>query len=160
MVVPNVWLRTSSPSGALNGARRQLERWFDDFPAQISETWTMPAEIVETAEELRFALELPGLRPEEIELTLENGVLTVSGEKKIEQREGETVDNYRLAERRYGRYSRSFRLPGTVDTNRVEASCENGVLTIRLPRVEAAKPRRIPVANAGETQQLTHRPEQ
>jgi HSP20 family protein len=160
MVVPNVWLRTSSPLGTLNGARRQLERFLADYPTQISEAWAMPAEIVETADELRFAIELPGLRPEEIELTLENGVLTLSGDKKIEQREGETADNYRLAERRYGRHTRSFRLPGTVDTNRVQASCENGVLTIRLPRVEAAKPRRIPVAGAGETQQVTPRPEQ
>jgi HSP20 family protein len=159
MVIPNVWLRTSSPLGTLNGARRQVERLFDDYPAGISETWTMPAEIVETADELRFAIELPGLRPEEIELTIENGVLTVSGDKKIERRDGETEDNYRLAERRYGRYTRSFRLPGTVDTNRVQANCENGVLTIRLPRAEAAKPRRIPVSGAGETQQVTSRQE-
>jgi HSP20 family protein len=65
----------------------------------------------------------------------------VTGEKKQTQ----TQQNYRLAERRYGRFSRSFRLPATVDTNGVQASCEHGVLTIRLPRAEAAKPRRIQV---------------
>jgi HSP20 family molecular chaperone IbpA len=98
MVAPNVWLRTSSPVDTLNGARRQLERLFADVSTGIDETWTMPAEIVETA------------------------------------------NNYRLAERRYGRYARSFRLPGTVDTNRVQASCEHGVLTMFGPAPSCAGP--------------------
>src|SRR5688500_14352402 len=148
MMVPNVWLRTSSPFNTRNGARG-LEQMLHDLAGQ-PETWSMPAEILESAEELRFALELPGVRPEEIELTVENGVLTVTAEKKHEQ----TDHNYRLAERHYGRFSRSFRLPPTVDTNRVQASYEHGVLTIRLPRAEAAKPRRIPVT-AGEPGQVT-----
>jgi HSP20 family protein len=148
MVVPNVWLRTSAPVGTLNGTGRGLAGLFDEV---LNETWTMPAEIVESADELSFAIEVPGLRPDDIELTIENNVLTVSGEKQQQQ----TEHNYRLAERRYGRFSRSFRLPATVDTNRVHASCEHGVLTIRLPRAEAAKPRRIPVSGAADTQQLT-----
>jgi HSP20 family protein len=148
MVVPNVWVRTSAPFGTLNGMGRGLAGLFDEV---LNETWTMPAEIVESADELRFGIEVPGLRPDDIELTIENNVLTVSGEKKQPQ----TEHDYRLAERRYGRFSRSFRLPATVDTNRVQASCEHGVLTIRLPRAEAAKPRRIPVSAAADTQQLT-----
>jgi HSP20 family protein len=150
MVVPNVWLRTGSPLSTLNGTRRGLENLFEDLASVQPESWSMPAEMLESADELRFAIEVPGLRPEDIELTVDNGVLTVAGEKKHEQ----TEHNYRLAERRYGRFSRSFRLPPTVDTSRVQARCEYGVLTIRLPRAEAAKPRRIPVT-AGDPGQVT-----
>jgi HSP20 family protein len=155
MMIPNVILRRgTSPFATLNGVRQQFDRLLDEYSTGFDETWAMPTEIVETEEELRFAIEAPGLRPEDIEVTVENNVLTVSGEKKLERREGETDDNYRLFERRYGRYTRSFRLPHTVDTNRIQASSEHGVLTIRLPRVEEAKPRRIQVA-AGDTRQVT-----
>ena len=147
MLIPSVWTRRTVSPFATNG----IDGLFDEY----SDTWVIPTEIVETPEELRFALEVPGLRPEDIELTVENGVLTVTGEKKLEQRENETKDNYVLAERRYGRYTRSFRLPTTVDVNRVEAGTENGVLTIRLPRAEAAKPRRIQVTVNGGAQDVS-----
>lgn len=146
-----------SPFETLYGVRRQLDRIFDEFSTGIDETWPMPTDVVETQDELRFTLEVAGLKPEDIELTVENGVLTVTGEKKMERREGETDDNYRLVERRYGRYTRSFRLPPTVDANRVEANYDAGVLNIRLPRAEEAKPRRIQigVTDGSQGQQVT-----
>ncbi|HSJ14719.1 MAG TPA: Hsp20/alpha crystallin family protein [Longimicrobiales bacterium] len=158
MMIPTVWTRgtAATPFEALYGVRRQLDRLFDEFSTGADDTgWSMPAEVVETQDELRFHMEVPGLRPEDIELTVENGILTVAGEKKLERREGETDDNYRLVERRYGRYSRSFRLPSTVAPDRVQASCENGVLTIRLPKAEEAKPRRIQVTGGDGAQSLT-----
>lgn len=158
MMIPSVWTRAAgaSPYEALYGVRRQLDRLFDEFSTGADEAgWSMPAEVVETQDELRFHMEVPGLRPDDIELTVENGILTVAGEKKLERREGEADDNYRLLERRYGRYSRSFRLPNTVSTERVQASCENGVLTITLPKAEESKPRRIQVTGGDGSQSLT-----
>jgi HSP20 family protein len=104
----------------------------------------MPAEVVETAEEIRIDLEAPGFREEDLEVTLENDVLTVSGEKKASRDEG-AAGEYRLAERRYGRFRRSFAVPATVRGDRCAANYENGVLTLRLPKSEEAKARRIPV---------------
>jgi HSP20 family protein len=158
MMIPSVWTRatTASPFETLYGVRRQLDRLFDEFSTGADDTgWSMPTEVVETDDELRFHMEVPGLRPEDIELTVENGVLTVAGEKKLERREGEGEDNYRLLERRYGRYTRSFRLPSTVATDRVNASCENGVLTIRMPKSEESRPRRIQVSGSEGAQSLT-----
>ena len=156
MMIPIVRNRTgASPFETLYGVRRQLDRIFDEFSTGLDETWPMPTDVVETQDELRFTIELPGLRPEDIDLTVENGVLTITGEKKMERREGESEDNYRLLERRYGRYTRSFRLPPTADSNRIQASFENGVLQVRLPRIEEAKPRRIQIQAGGAQQQVT-----
>jgi HSP20 family protein len=133
-----------TPYDALFGVRRELDRMFEEATGGV-ESWTAPAEVVETQNEIRFAIEVPGLRPEDIDLTIENGVLTVSGEKRLERREGESDDQYRLFERRYGRFSRSFRLPPVFAADRVNAVCEHGVLTITLPRAEEARPRKIEV---------------
>lgn len=157
MMIPSVWARAqASPFETLYGVRRQLDRLFDEYATGADETgWSMPTEVVETDEELRFNMEVPGLRPEDIDITVENGTLTVTGEKKLERREGENDDAYRLVERRYGRFARSFRLPATISTERVQANCENGVLTIRLPKSEESKPRRIQVTAGDGPQSLT-----
>jgi HSP20 family protein len=138
-----------TPYEALFGVRRELDRMFEQAGTGAYErAWDAPAEVVETENEIRFAIEVPGMKPEDIELVVENGVLTVSGEKKMVRREGETDDQYRLFERRYGRFSRSFRLPPTVATDRVTAVCEHGLLTVTIPRAEEARPRRIEVRPA------------
>jgi HSP20 family protein len=112
----------------------------------------MPAEVVETEEEIRFDVEAPGFRLEDLDVTVENSVLTIAGEKKFEQPEGRKESDFRLFERRYGRYQRSFALPPTVRGDRCEARYENGVLTVRLPKSEEAKPRRIQIEGAGSRQ--------
>lgn len=109
----------------------------------------LPADVVETADELRFVLEVPGLRAEDIEVAVENGILNVSAEKA--RAEGDSPASYRLSERHYGRVGRSFRLPRTADSSRIQASCEHGLLTIRVPRAEAARARRIEVSAAPAT---------
>ncbi len=143
-----------SPFDALYDVRREVDRLLNEggVPGR-SDSWSMPAEVVDTGEEVRFMIEAPGLKPEDIDITLENNVLTVAGEKKMERREGESEDDYRLLERRYGRFERSFMLPRTVDTERVDARYDNGVLTVKLPKTEEAKPRRISVkGGSGERQ--------
>jgi HSP20 family protein len=140
-----------STMDAVADLRREMSRWLGD----VSDRWesglgTLPAEVVETNEELRFNLEIPGVRLEDIDLTVENNVLTVSGEKKEERKEGEDEGSYRLYERCYGRFERSFVLPQHADAGRVDARYENGVLTVTFPKAEEAKPRRIEIKGSGQ----------
>ena len=137
----------ASPFDALWGLRSDLERVFNGFPQAVEAPLSgyMPAEVLETDNDVQFRIEVPGLTPEEIEVTVENNVLTVSGERKWEHEEGKPDGEYHLFERRYGRFERSFALPKRVDANRIMATCDNGVLAVMLPKMEEAKPRRITV---------------
>jgi len=130
---------------SLLGMSREMDRlagtmWPDVDGGTIP---VMPAEVVETGDEIRFDIEMPGFRSEDLEITLENNVLTIAGEKKVQREEERKESDYRLFERRYGRYQRSFTVPPTVRGEECEAHYENGVLSVRVPKSEEAKPRRI-----------------
>ena len=101
-------------------------------------------DVVETQEELVLTAELPGLPKEEVKITIEDGVLTISGEKKLEKRE--EGKDYHLVERRYGTFHRQVTLPSQVDASKAAAAFENGVLIVRVPKAEAAKPREIAIS--------------
>lgn len=103
------------------------------------------ADVVEREDEIEVVLEIPGMRPEDIDIDLENNVLTVSGEKSEEREEGQEGGTYHLSERRYGRFNRSFVLPRDVEPDGIRARCEDGLLTIRVPKSERARRRRIEV---------------
>ena len=89
-------------------------------------------DVKETDKEILIAAELPGTNEKDISLTLQNGVLTIQGEKKVEY--DEEKENYHVMERSYGSFPRSLRLPDTVDEDKVEARFENGVLKVSLPK--------------------------
>ncbi len=109
-------------------------------------------DVVETEREIRVVTEMPGLKRENIEVDVENNVLTIRGEKREERTEGEQ-GKYHLAERRYGTFTRSFVLPRDVDADRIGAAFEDGVLTVSIPKSEKARRRRIDVGgNAGAQQ--------
>ena len=112
-------------------------------------------DVVETEKEIRVVTEMPGLRPEDIDVDVENNVLTIRGEKREERSEGEEGGKYHLAERRWGTFARSFVLPRDVDSERIEAGFENGVLTVRIPKSERAQRRRIQVGGTGGQQEGT-----
>lgn len=143
-MLPSLTLRTMTPFDAFDDMRRVMDRLFDGavIPSGTA-PWRVPADVVETDGELRFSMDIPGVKPEDINVTVEKDVLTVSGERSWshEEKDGE----YRRLERRYGRFQRSFVLPSQVDANRIAAQYENGVLTVVLPKLEEAKPRRIPI---------------
>ena len=123
-----------------------IVRWdpFRDFGYSAPNTWMPPVDIFQTGDhELVLKAELPDMSREDIDITVENFVLTVKGEKKLSHEVKE--EQYHHLERRYGTFSRSFSLPQTVDSNRVAAEYKNGVLTVRLPLREEAKPRTIKV---------------
>jgi HSP20 family protein len=147
-MLPSLTRRTQnvSPFDALWDMRREMDRLFNASTETATQAWVMPAEVVETDNEIRFIVEAAGLRPEDIDVTVENNILTVSGEKKVERDESEKGE-YHLYERRYGRFERSFALPRRVNTEDVNADYDNGVLTVTLKKTEAAKPRRIKVGN-------------
>ena len=123
-----------------------IVRWdpFRDFRVGTTETWVPPVDIYQSGDqELVLSAELPDMLRENIEITVENFVLTIKGEKKLA---GEVKEEqFHHVERRYGTFSRSFRLPQTVDAGKVSAEYKNGVLTVRLPLREEAKPRQIKV---------------
>lgn len=104
-----------------------------------------PVEISETDDSLKVEVELPGMKREEIKVNLDKDVLTISGERKFETVSDEKR-RYHVTERSYGRFARSFTLPGTVDAEKIKAEYKDGVLSLTLPKVEAAKPREISVS--------------
>ena len=138
------------------GLRREIDRLFDDVTSGTGRMAWMPAvDVREDASNLTLEFELPGLDPEHVEVTAENGVLTVRGEKRAERKEGNDR-RYHLVERTYGSFSRSFQLPAGVDESQIDAQFENGVLQVRIPKAALPQPRRIEVqrgrGNDGATQ--------
>ena len=106
--------------------------------------WAPAVDIFETDNhDLVVRAELPGMSREDIDVTVENGTLVLKGERKFDSEVKE--ENYRRIERTYGTFHRSFTLPNTVDTSKVSADYKNGVLTVKLPFREEAKPRTINV---------------
>lgn len=123
----------------------RLHRMFDNlFGENLQRGWTPAVDIYETdANEFVLKAELPDVKREDINLTVENNVLTVRGDRKFSDEVKR--DNYHRIERHYGSFSRSFTVPPTLDTSRIVASFKDGVLTIRMPQREEARPKQIEV---------------
>ncbi|HEX3554735.1 MAG TPA: Hsp20/alpha crystallin family protein [Thermoanaerobaculia bacterium] len=124
---------------------RLFDSFFGDLPSEdvSSRSWVPPVDIQETEDGYRLQAELPGLTRDDVQITLENNVLRLSGERKFEkdvQKEG-----YHRIERTYGSFARSFALPQQVNGEGVQAAFENGLLTITVPKAEQAKPRKIAI---------------
>jgi len=106
--------------------------------------WMPPVDIQETEEGYRLAAELPGMTKDDINITLENNVLRLSGERKLEK--DVKKESFHRIERAYGNFQRSFSLPHQVNSEKVEAAFKDGVLTILVPKAEQARPRKIAIA--------------
>ena len=139
-------------SSPVFGLRREIDRLFEDTFANGGDraAWIPSVNIRETANGFEFEMELAGVRPEEVELTCDNGVLTIRGEHRDERKEGEE-GRYHLVERRQGEFTRSFQLPQGVNDEQIKAEFDHGLLRVRVPKAEIPKPRRIEIA--GERQQ-------
>src|SRR5206468_3188478 len=105
--------------------------------------WTPLADITEDDKEYLIKAELPEMKKEDVKVTVENGVLTISGERKFEQEEKKK--KYHRVERGYGTFMRSFTLPDDADFNKVNAQFKNGVLMVHVPKSERAQPKQIEV---------------
>lgn len=104
-------------------------------------TFVPPVDILENEHDITLQAEIPGLKQEDLSITLENNVLTIAGERKF--KDEEKKDNFHRIERRYGKFTRSFTLPASVDGENVNATFENGLLNITLPKKEEFKPKQI-----------------
>lgn len=124
--------------------RRMMDRLFDESPpARISGMAGMDIDVLEQGDDLVVKATLPGVKPEDIDIRVENGALTIRGEVNEEQEKGE--GRYLHRERRYGSFFRQIALPRDVDMSSCNADFENGVLTLMLPRAQHARSQRIPI---------------
>jgi len=132
----------------LSSLREEVNRLFDfSLPARDSglfSGWSPALDVFDDKDALVVKVELPGLKKEEINISLHDGVLTVSGERKreTEKKEGESF----RSERYFGKFQRSVTLPTAVDSSKVSAAYKDGVLTVELPKAEEAKPKQIAVS--------------
>jgi HSP20 family protein len=132
-----------TPWQELESMQRSLSRLLND-PGQTSAeggNWLPAVDIKETDDALLVHAELPGIRKEDVSIDVHDGVLCISGERKYEKDVKE--ENVHRIERAYGRFSRSFSLPNSVDGAQAEATMQDGVLEVRLPKKETSKPTSI-----------------
>lgn len=122
----------------------RLNRMFSNFFEPFNRTWTPAVDIYETDDHhVVLKAELPDMKREDISITFENQVLTIRGERKLD--EAVKREQYQRLERFYGQFSRSFTLPNTIDSSSISAAYKDGILTIRMPQREEAKPKQIEV---------------
>ncbi|MBF0393547.1 MAG: Hsp20/alpha crystallin family protein, partial [Alphaproteobacteria bacterium] len=136
----------------LSGLRDEIDRMFDSFvsspvgrllPGMGGEM--MPrVDVKETDKAFVISAELPGMKESDVDVSLSEGVLSISGEKKEEREEGKE-GSFHVSERYWGQFRRSFRIPETVDENAIEASFAEGVLTLTLPKTQRKEPKKIQV---------------
>jgi HSP20 family protein len=141
--------RALDPFQNLRRLNSLLDDAFAKWPAQPDEngaltaSWAPVCDVFEDRDSVKIVAEIPGVRPEDVKISIENQVLTIRGEKKqVAEEKTERVHRY---ERSYGLFERSFALPNLVDADKVEAKYDNGILTVTLPKAERARPREISV---------------
>jgi HSP20 family protein len=131
------------------GWRNWMDRFFEDPFFDLQAPWEttsdlgLALDVSETEDEYLVKASVPGIDPDDLDISITNNMLTIQGEKKAEEeREGE---QYHIRERRYGRFTRTISLPSAVNEEAIEANYEDGVLTLHMPKSEEAKPRRIEI---------------
>ena len=118
-------------------------RAFGDPQEPAQHAWVPPVDIYETGDSLVLKAELPGVNPDDVEILVEDNTLYLKGERKFEKEVKE--ESLHRVERSYGTFARSFVLPNTIDSDKVKAEYENGILTLTMPKREEAKPRTIKI---------------
>jgi len=134
----------------LFGFQREMNKMFDNFfRGDIREedsalmAWAPAVDIAEHEDEYSVKVELPGVNKDDVKITIESNILTIRGEKKQEKETKK--ENYHRVERNYGLFQRSFTLPTTVKSDKIDAVYKDGILSIALPKAEEAKPKQIEV---------------
>jgi len=123
---------------------RMLARFNPEFDEELLNTpWAPPADVIETKDAITIKVELPGLTEKDIKVEMENGILTLNGERKAYKEPPEK--GYKQIERFYGKFTRNFVLPPNVEFNKITAAYVNGLLELTLPKKEEAKPKTIHV---------------
>jgi HSP20 family protein len=140
-----------TPFSEMNRLQNDLNRLFGAFEAapqsgnnEVQSLWTPAVDIVEDADKIELAVDVPGIKQEELDIQVDKDVLTLRGTRKLERKEDK--EHFRRFERVTGGFVRSFTLPKTVDADKIGASLKDGVLTLTLPKKPEAQPKQIKVA--------------
>jgi len=134
---------TRESDAGLSHLSDRIQRVLNETLSGLPASWVPAVDVFEEPDAIRIAAEIPGVKPEDIKISLEGNLLTIHGTKQQEAEEKtERVHRY---ERTYGAFERSFTLPASVEPKEIKANYDNGVLTITLPKSERAKPRQIEV---------------
>jgi HSP20 family protein len=132
-----------NPAREMDALFNQLDRGFAGWGENMaSSDWNPAVDIHETDDDYQIDLELPAVQPADVKVTFKDGVLAVSGERKFEK---ETKGKVHRVERRYGRFTRSFRLPENADESKISANAKDGVLYLKVAKRAEVKPRAIEV---------------
>ena len=139
------------PINAMDQFRREIGRMFDGHSSAeeassiATSDWIPAVDIKETSTDFIIHADIPGVDPNDIDVHMEDGMLTIKGERESESREERS--GYKRIERKHGSFYRRFGLPDTANSEQISAHCTNGVLQIIIPKQEKAQPRKIPVDN-------------
>ncbi|MFV2072140.1 MAG: Hsp20/alpha crystallin family protein [Thermoanaerobaculales bacterium] len=142
-----------NPAPDVSILNRQVERFFDDMFGRalwrngeerpLRGSWAPAVNILERDDAVVITADLPGLAPEDVEVTVDQRTLSIRGERKLEEaRDGET---YHHVERLYGMFERTFNLPSSIDSSKIEARFSNGEMVLTLPKLEESKPRMVKI---------------
>ena len=152
-----------SPTGELTSLHTAMDRLFSDFfgtpfrsggDEVSTPTWYLPLDVVDQGNAYQIKAAVPGFMPEEVEVTYQDGILNISARHTQEQTSKSSDGNYLRRELTAGNYARSVQLPGEVRPDEIKASFDNGILTIDVPKVPAAKPIKIQVSGKPGQKQL------
>jgi HSP20 family protein len=138
--------RPAEPWQSLRRLSNALDEAFGTFQDEgrtVTASWYPACDVFEDKEAIKIVAEVPGVTADDVKISLENNLLTIRGEKK--QQAEERTERVHRYERSYGLFERTFALPSTVDPDRIQASYQNGILTVSVPKAERARPREIPV---------------
>ncbi len=137
------------PFGEVSSLRKEMDNLWNrflgetSFPGLVSQEWLPSVDISETKDTLLIKAELPGLEAKDVSITVSGDLLTIKGEKK--QEEEKKDEHYYCSERYYGSFQRSIRLPVNINTDKVDATFEKGILQVALPKTEEAKKKEIEI---------------
>ena len=145
--------RAPSPFGDLLSLRQAMDRLFEESFVRPGAAWgegLVPMDVYATDDDFVLEANLPGVKPDEVDITVENNTLTISGETRSSRNDGEgsTI----LSEIRRGRFTRTLTLPAGLEPDKARATFEDGVLTLRIPKAEQVKPRQIKITSNGHGQ--------
>ncbi|MCA9864960.1 MAG: Hsp20/alpha crystallin family protein [Anaerolineae bacterium] len=144
---------SAQPTWWNRDAFEALNRFFDDsYDRPMSEwdstrSWNLPLDVIEKEDAYVVRASIPGLDPDDLDITFTDNVLTIQAQTKLDNED--ESERYMVRERRFGSFTRSIRFPMPVDGDEVEATCKNGELMLRLPKAENARPRRISIKGDG-----------
>ncbi|RLE19497.1 MAG: Hsp20/alpha crystallin family protein [Acidobacteria bacterium] len=137
-----------NPLREMMGLSDRLNRMFEEIGGfnmndEITGSWAPAVDVYESENAIEIKADLPGMTEKDIDVTVENNMLTIKGERKFENEEKR--ESYHRIERQYGSFYRSFQLPNTVDVTKINANFKNGILELALPKREETKPKKISI---------------